>query len=222
MTAAERSAAPYAQPLAPSALPGQSSAPRAAATADRLVRQVKAIDVWIAARRDREWTLRAQARTREARMIAAREMESLACTHEAIRRRCRSALNADLASLQTPGPTAVIAHRHAWFLDKLSPLLSERGIHVLVTTDNGAEALGAVIADQPDLVLVSDRIAMICGRAFLAEARRFAPTARLAAQAADPPEAAALRTAADTVLLRQHSLDVVADTLLALYLTPRA
>lgn len=218
MTAPEQ-AAPARAGVSP-VITGRRHGLPGSAPAERIVREVEAVDAWIRARRHREHTLHVQARSREARMIATREIEALDCTHEAIKRQCDAGLEVELEPLRTAGPTAVIAHRHAWFLDKLSLLLAERGIEVLVATDNGAQALGAVIAGQPDLLLVSDRIAMICGRVLLAETRRYAPGARLAAQAADAQEADALHAAADMVLLRQHAPDVIADALVALHLSP--
>ena len=200
-------------------VPEQSRRRVAPSPPERIVRQVEAMDAWIAARRAREQALRAQSMTRDERMDAAREVEALRRTHDAIKGRCARGLDAEIGPLRSPGLTAVVAHRHPWFVDKLTLLLGGHSVTVLVSTDNGAEALGAVVAEQPDIVLVGDRLAMMPGRALLAETRLYAPSALLAAHASDPQEADALRAAADSVFLRHHAPAVIAEALVALHPT---
>lgn len=187
--------------------------------ADRIIRQIEAVDAWIAARRERERALQAPGLTRDERMDVAREVEALRRTHDAIKGCCARGLDAQVGPLCCPAPTAVLAHRHAWFVGKLAGLLADRGVTVLACTDNGAEALGVVVAEQPDLVLAGDRLAMVSGRALLAGARRYARGALLAVQLSDPREADALGTDADGVFLRHHPPVVVADALVELHLT---
>lgn len=183
----------------------------------RIVRQVEAIDAWVAARREREQALRAPRLTRDEQMDATREVEALRRTHDTIKGRCARGLDAEIEPMSSCVPTAIIAHRHAWLVDKLALLLGGHGVSVLVCTDNGAEALGAIVAEQPDIVLVGDRLGMIPGRMLLTETRQYAPSTLLAAQASDPAEADGLRAIADTVFLRHHPPAVVADTLVALH-----
>lgn len=45
-------------------------------------------------------------------------------------------------------PRAVVAHHHEWFVDKVSEGLRDAGVHVVGSTDNGADALGMVVAEQ--------------------------------------------------------------------------
>ncbi len=210
-------------PARPEALarpvPEQSRRRPALSPADRIVRQARAIDAWLTARRERERVLQARSMSRDERMDVAREVEALRRTHDAIKGRCARDLDTEMDALQSPGVTAVIAHRHAWFVGKLALLLGEHGVTVLVSTDNGAEALGAVVAEQPDIVLVGGRLAMMHGRALLAESRLYAPGALLAAQASDLQEGDTLRAAADSVFLRHHTPTVVADALIALNMT---
>lgn len=219
MTARENTACHPARPGAPDhPVPEQSRRRPALSPADRIVRQARAIDAWLTARREREQALHGRSMTRDERMDAAREVEALRRTHEAIKERCARGLDVDMDALRCPGVTAVIAHRHAWFVDTLTLLLDGHGVTVLVSTDNGAEALGAVVAEQPDIVLVESRLAMMHGPALLAESRLYAPAALLAAQASDPQEGEKLRAAADSVFLRHHPPAAVADALVALAL----
>lgn len=199
-------------------VPAQKTARVPRPAAHRIVRQIEAVDAWIAARRDREHVLRLPGLSRDERMDAAREVEALRRTHDAIKGRCARGLDADVEPMRWPGATAVLAHRHAWLVDKLGLLLAERGVTVLVCTDNAAEALGAVVAEQPDLLLIGDRLAMMPGHALLAESRIYSPGTLLAAQAFDQDRADALRATADSVFLGHHLPADIADAL-ALHLT---
>jgi hypothetical protein len=184
--------------------------------ADRIVRQVHAIDRWIVARREREQALHAASSTHDEQRDVARQVEALRRTHDTIRGRCARGLAAKVEPLCCAGTTAVIAHGHAWFADKAARGLAERGVTVLGCTDNGADALGLVVAEQPDVVLVGDHLAMMTWVDLLAEARRFAPSTLRAAQAADEQQAVALGDA-DAVFLRRHPPADVAKALVALH-----
>ena len=194
----------------------------AVASSDRIVRQIEAVDAWIAARRERERMLQAPRLTRDERMDVDRQIEVFRRTHDTIRGRCARGLDGEIGPMRSPGLTAVVAHRHAWFVDKVALLLGERGVTVLACTDDGAEALGVVIAEQPDLLLVGDPLAMMPGRVLLAEAQLFAPGTLRAVQAADLQQGEELRAAADAVFLRHHPPAVVAMALVALRPTATA
>ena len=212
--------APWA-PLA-DVVPDQTRRRVAVAHSDRLVRQIEAVDTWIAARRERERMLQAPRLTRDERMDVDRQIEVLRRTHDTIRGRCARGLDAEIGPMRSPGLTAVVAHRHAWFVDKVALLLGERGVTVLACTDDGAEALGVVIAEQPDLLLVGDPLAMMTSRVLLAEAQLFAPDTLRAVQVADQQQGDELRAAADAVFLRHHPPAVVATALVALHLSATA
>jgi hypothetical protein len=184
--------------------------------ADRIVRQARAIDAWLTARRLREQALQAPSMSRDERMDVTREVDALRRTHDAIKGCCARALDAETDVSEPPGVTAVIAHRHAWFVDKLALFLGEHGVTVLISTDNAADALGAVVAEQPDIVLVGDRLAMMTVDVLLADVRRFAPDALVAVAASDLHRAAVWRARADAVFLRHQPPSDVADTLSAL------
>lgn len=184
--------------------------------ADRMVQQVESIDAWIAARREREQALDVPGLTRDERMDVAREVEVLRRTHDVIKGCCARDLDEDPGPMRWGGLTAVIAHRHEWFANNLALLLGEGGVTVLVCTDNGAEALGAIVAEQPDVVLAGDRLAMMPTHTLLADARLYAPSALLTVQASDQHQADALRIAADVVYLRSHPPSHIAVDLISL------
>lgn len=201
-------------------VPGQARAHHPVPPACRIVRQVQAVDAWVAARREREQALHAPRRlNRDERMDVAREMDVLRRTHDVIRGRCARALDAEPGPMRVPGLTAVIAHRHEWFADRLALLLGTHGVTVLVCTDNGAEALGTVVAEQPDIVLAGERLAMMPGPALLAQSRLHAPSALLAAEASDQGHADSLHTLPDLIFPRHHTPGAVADAVGALLTT---
>ena len=197
-------------------VPAQSRHRVAVSPAHRLVRQVEAIDAWNTARREREQARQGMSLSRDEQMDVAREVEALRRTHDAIKVRCARMVGPGSGFLGRLGPTAVVAHRHAWLVDKLVLLLGERGVTVLGSTDNAADALGAVVAEQPDIVLVGDRLAMMPVDVLLADVKRFAPDTLLAVAASDPHRAGAWRDQVDAVFLRHQPPSVVADALCAL------
>lgn len=185
------------------------------AAADRIRCQIQAIDAWNAARRMRERVLEDSA-SRYDKLDARRQLDVLQCTQRAIADAAARTLRQSGGPMLGADPTAVIAHRHTWFADEVSAQLSARGVLVLACTDNGAEALGTVIAEQPDLVLTGELLVMMTGRALLAESRSFAPASVLAVQTDDAAEAQAWRPCADAVFVRHDPPADVTDALLAL------
>jgi CheY-like chemotaxis protein len=186
--------------------------------ADLVVSQVQAIDAFHRARRRAEERLAAAATSREGRMDQERRRDVLATQLAAVRARAELALadGVHLATRTVP-VRVVVAHRNAWFLGRLRAALAERGLEVVCSTGNGAEAVGMVVAEQPDLVLVEDKVAMIGGEEVVREARRWAPAARVAAQVDhDDRVAPLLEAGADLALTRRVPPADVAAGLLEL------
>ncbi|HWH27444.1 MAG TPA: hypothetical protein VNU26_00545 [Mycobacteriales bacterium] len=147
--------------------------------------QLAAIDTWHRTRRLAERAAAAAAASREMRMDVDRRMEVLRAQHEAIVRRTEASLSESVRLLQSVSSRrAVVAHRNAWFADKLCCDLEQRGIQVLGRFENGAEVVGVVVAEQPDLVLVEEKLAMVPGDEVVRDLRRFAPETVVAAQVA--------------------------------------
>ena len=182
-----------------------------------LVRQVRAIEAWTAAMAQRERLVAGMSMSREERVDAARRLAVLRRVHEAVIDRTRKALAADVTPMTSAGPvTAVLAHRHAWTLDRLAAALRERGVEILLCTDSGAEALGAVVAEQPDVLFTGERLLMLSGRELLSEAGLFAPFTLLAVQAADvAAERDLLGAEAQVVVPHRRQAAEVADLLAA-------
>ena len=82
-------------------------------------------------------------------------------------------------------PRAVLAHRNAWLRTKVADGLRAHGVQVVAVLDDGADASGAVIMEQPELVLVEDRLTSMSGLEVLKRAQAFAPKSLVAAQLED-------------------------------------
>ncbi|MCU1601342.1 MAG: hypothetical protein JWO22_2051 [Frankiales bacterium] len=87
----------------------------------------------------------------------------------------------------------VVAHRFDWFSDKVAASLRELGLVVTSRLNDGAEALGAAIAEQPDLLVLQDVMVRLPSETVLTEVRRFAPRTVVAVQAEGADRARELR-----------------------------
>lgn len=163
-------------------------------TDGELVRaQVEAIDGWLTAHGPGRRAPDGSGLSREQRLDAARHAEALVREHAAI------AARAELHLRQAGGPMAqslplraVIAHRNAWLRQKVTDRLLEHGIDVVGSFDDGADAAGTVVVEQPDLLFVEDRLPTLTGLGVVARARALAPAMLVAVQIADSSAAALL------------------------------
>ncbi len=181
-----------------------------------VARQVEAIDAWNLAREQRQDLHKAaQGLTREDRLNAARRLDVLWRVQQAILARAAEFLAREPEPLAWPLPRrAVIAHRQEWFVNQLSAALSEHAIRVVAATDNGADALGFVIAEQPDLLFVEDKLAMFTGLELTAETHLFAANTIVAAQASNNDDVARMLDAeARHAFARQVPPADIADAL---------
>lgn len=183
-----------------------------------LGRQLAALDAWNHARQRRERSILAAPMSREERVVADRRVAVLECAHAAVLARADAAMD----GLAGPIPShavlrAVVAHRHPWLVDKLSTALAARDVLVIAASGNGAEALGIVVFEQPDLLVVGDVLAMMTAAELLAETAQVAPyTARAAHVDDSAGVGAALEAGAQSVFVRQMPPDEVADGLMLL------
>jgi CheY-like chemotaxis protein len=184
--------------------------------AELVTAQRRAIEAFSAARRAAEQAVLATATSREQRMDAERRREVLQAQHHAVVARSQ----AGAGRRDRPGTSdvplrAVVAHRNEWFTGRLVAALGEAGVVVLCTTGNGAEAVGVCVAEQPDLVVVEERTAMISGEEVVRDVRRFVPTALVAAQVAYEDRVGALLDAGAQAAYarRVPPADLAADVL---------
>jgi CheY-like chemotaxis protein len=209
--------------LAPASSPAQgrtSGAPACPARSDLdlAAEQLRAVERFNRARRMREEAAAAAARSRELRMDSARSLEVLRRQHDAVVARADAQLRASGQLLRsTVERRVVVAHRNDWLVRRLQQTLEDRGVLVVARTDNGADAVGLVVAEQPDLLLVEDTLAMLPGVEVVREVRYFSPDTLVAAQAAHGGRVDQLLEAgATTVFTRQVPPHEVARSLLEL------
>ncbi len=115
-------------------------------------------------------------------------------------------------------PRAVVAHRPGWCSGQLVGGLQAGGVAVVADLQNGADALGVVVAEQPDFLLVEDSLPMVSGLELTKAAARYAPSTLVVVQVADDREIGPfLDAGASRVHTRRaRPAEIVADLLSAL------
>lgn len=147
--------------------------------------QLEAVEAWHRARHAAEAAAQARTASREVRMDLSRRLEVLREQHRAIVERAELHLAASVHLLAQRAPSrAVIVHRNEWYVGKLTAELREHGVEVACAPANGAEGVGAVVAEQPDLLVVEDTLPMVSGEQVVRDACRFSPSTIVVAQVA--------------------------------------
>lgn len=151
--------------------------------------QLRAIDAWNARRRTAEMSA-AAAQTaemsREMRLDAARRLDVVRRQQQALIERTAQQMRDSAHVLRSQvQPRAVIVHRNEWFKSKVADGLRTGGVSVVADLDNGADAIGVAVAEQPDLLLTEDKLPMMSGEDVLREVLRFSPATLTAVQASN-------------------------------------
>ncbi|MCA1711365.1 MAG: hypothetical protein LC789_06900 [Actinobacteria bacterium] len=142
---------------------------------ERLIDQLSGIAGWNQTRREVElWAT--ESNSREMRMDRSRRLD-------VIRRQHRALVEATDRQLRDSGdllrssaaPRAVVVHRNDWFKGKVGNDLRASGICIVGELSNGADAIGRVVAEQPDLLLVEDKLPLVGGAEVVRDVRRYAP-----------------------------------------------
>lgn len=194
--------------LGPRTAPAQRQAPRPPAgpphPADLPTRQLAAIDAFNRALRLAQGASAAALGSREMRLDAARRLDVLRRQHEAVVATTDEALRTSRDLLREPRTArAVVVHRNPWFTRKISDALAGEGIAVLAQLDNGADAVGTAVAEQPDLLLLEDPLPMMTAEQVVQEVRTYSPRTFLAVQADASAIAPLLGAGAGSVFTRQ-------------------
>lgn len=185
---------------------------------DLAAQQLDGIARFTASQRTAQQSAAAAARSREMRMDAERAVEVMRREHDALIGRAHEHLRLSGQALRrTSRRRAVLAHRSEWFVARLSDLLEGSGWDVVARIDNGADAVGFAVAEQPELVLVEDTLAMLPGEQVVREVKQFCPQTLVAAQVAYSDRVGALLDAgAAEVFTRQVPPADVASRLVSL------
>ena len=168
-------------------------------------RQTAAVHAWNDVRAVREQAASVASDSREARQELGRRMDVIRRSHAALRART------DLKRQQfvhQPGGQAprrvVLAHRQEWFRQRMSAELVTLGLEVLAELDNGADAVGVCVAEQPDLLFVEDSLPMVAGEAVIREVLQFAPGTVAGVQVGYDERMTALYEAGAAVVFRRQ------------------
>lgn len=191
------------------ALPGRSQL-------ELMTAQLEAIDAWNRAQHDDDQAVDGVVLTREMRLDLARRTQARRREQEAVHARADLQLRESGGVLRDRARTrAVLAHRHAWLRDTVAERLEEQGIAVVGVFEDGADAAGTVVVEQPDLVLVEDRLPTLSGIEVISRVRTFAPEAVVGAQCLDDDGIRVLSDAgAQAVFTRRVPPLEIADLLL--------
>ena len=153
---------------------------------DLLKAQLAAVDAWNDARRDAEAQAEVGAVSREMRLDLGRRLEARRREHLALVARAEQQLRETGGALSAAARRrAVLAHRNAWLRDSVAKRLEELGVCVVGAFGDGAEAAGTVVVEQPDLVLVEDRLPTVSGLELVQRIRAFSPRTVIGVQCLD-------------------------------------
>jgi len=183
---------------------------------DLMTAQLDAVAAWHCARRTAE-AAESAAVTRESRLDLSRRMDARRREQQALLARADQHLRECGQVLAGRAPTrAVLAHRNPWLRDAVAERLTAEGIEVVGTFEDGADAAGTLVIEQPDLLLVEDRLPTLTGIEVVRRAREFAPLTVVGAQVLDGAGVQALVDAgAQAVFTRRVPPAEIADRLLS-------
>jgi CheY-like chemotaxis protein len=179
------------------------------------VRSVQALE---AAQELSDRTTRALAMSREQRLENRRRLDALRRQQRALVEQSKVQLqrSTDLFSAR-PTPRIVLAHRRPWVTQKAITVLLAAGAQVVAAVDDGSDAIGAVVAEQPDLLLVEDKMPGTGGLQVLEATRAYSPGSLVGAHLDDGRDAQAfLDAGAAAVFSRRIPPDEIARQLLTL------
>jgi CheY-like chemotaxis protein len=172
--------------------------------AELLADQLAGISAFQQHRRAVESSVEAPGMSREQRLDARRRLDVLRRQHEAVLSATSQAMADSGGVLHAMGPRALLVHRNEWLRRRVAQDLERCGVEVVAQLDNGADGVGAMVAEQPDILFVEDTLPMVSGLQVLQEARRYTRRTVLAAQVGyDDQIAAALDAGAVAAFTRR-------------------
>lgn len=152
------------------------------------------------------------AATREMRLDANRRIEALRRAQRALVARADRGVRESVELLATRPARAVLVHRSEWLRNKLSVGLAAEGVAVLAQLEDGADGLGTAVVEQPDLIVLEDRLPSVTGLDLVRHVRVFVPRAVIAAQVEDDRSVADMLDAgAQAVFSRRIPPSLIAE-----------
>jgi hypothetical protein len=162
------------------------SASRVTQPVELLVLQLRGLELWHLARRASEQAADRPDLSRQGHLDASRQVDVRRREREAILHRLSDCDDENACPMPIAVPArAVVAHRHAWARDSLTDQLTQRDFRVLCHLDNGADAVGVCVAEQPDLLIVDELLAMRSGSDVISQVAQFCPCTLIAGYVRD-------------------------------------
>lgn len=78
--------------------------------------------------------------------------------------------------------TVLIVHRDQWFAGRLSQALADDDTAIPYVSADGAAGIGILVAEQPDVVVIEDRLTSVTAVDFVTRAGVLAPRTAVAVQ----------------------------------------
>lgn len=151
-----------------------------------LTAQVRGIEAWHRSNRLSQDADTAIGLTREMRLDLGHRLEARRREQAALIARVDQQLRHSGELLTAHRPVrAVIAHRNDWLCGRVVSRLEEHGVDVVGVFSDGADAAGTVVAEQPELVLLEDRLPSLAGSDLVRRVRDFSPRTVIGAQVED-------------------------------------
>lgn len=155
---------------------------------DLLVDQLRAIAAWTRDNRTGELLL-VDAQSREALLDLSRRHDVVERQRLALIDWTDRQLRDSDRVLRSVAPLrAMVVHRHEWFKGKVIAGLEAAGIAVVADLENGADAVGVVVAEQPDLLLLENKLHMLFGLEVTRAVRTYSPATLVVAQVENDSE----------------------------------
>lgn len=123
---------------------------------------------------------------REERLDAARRRDVLRRQELAMNEHAEHMRKREAAGRQDERPSALVVHRQPWFRERVTSDLQQLGLRVAACVDNGADGVGIAVAEQPDVLVLDEHVAMMTSAAVLRQLATYCPSTRVLVQAEGP------------------------------------
>jgi CheY-like chemotaxis protein len=135
--------------------------------------QLAGVERWHRTRVARSEAAESVAVTREMRLDLRRRAESRRREQQALVSRAEAQMRESRALLGRV--RAVVAHRSDFLRRGVAEALEREGVRVVAQLDNGADALGLSVVEQPDLLLVDELLPSLTGLEVVREMVQLSP-----------------------------------------------
>ncbi|MCW2621929.1 MAG: hypothetical protein JWL64_1531 [Frankiales bacterium] len=193
----------------------QTAPLRRRSNAQLLAMQLEAVRAWNRSRGARlhELERAIPQQDRASRSESTRRLAALRASHHALLARADQALSdADRLLWSDRRPRAVLVHRSVWLRDQLAAALECRGVWVIASLGDGADAVGTVVCEQPELLITEDVVPLVSGLDLASETAEYSVATIVGVQTSDNRSLGAFVDAgARAWFTRQSPPDHIAD-----------